>query len=186
MTGPGIKYGLFVVRARLSNGPHLWPAIWMLPTDRANPCKYEEIDIMESRGDNTSVVHVTAFHGRGPGMDMVVQRSGSSVNTIDGIDFSARFHEYSMLWNENMLVWYVDDQIIYSVPTNRDWWQDEGLAKIPCIPNVPFDQPFQIILNLAVGGSFFTNYPPLKIEDARHWKNPTLEVDYVRVYRSFF
>lgn len=49
----------------------------------------------------------------------------------------------------------------------------------------PFDQEFKWILNVAVGGSYFSNpiYGPFRPEDVTKWKKPTMEVDWVRVYQ---
>jgi len=46
------KYGRFEFRAKLPKGKHLWPAMWMLPTDYVygNWAASGEIDIVESRG----------------------------------------------------------------------------------------------------------------------------------------
>lgn len=48
----------------------------------------------------------------------------------------------------------------------------------------PFDQPFYIILNLAIGGDFFgSDGQSLTLAEADNWSRPSLQVDYIRVYQ---
>lgn len=82
-------------------------------------------------------------------------------------DATAEFHNYALEWDEAEMRWYVDD-VLYSVQNS---WFSTGVD-FPA----PFDQPFYILLNVAVGGNFpgapnsGTTFPV------------TMEVDYVRVY----
>jgi beta-glucanase (GH16 family) len=82
-------------------------------------------------------------------------------------DVTADFHDYALEWDEAEIRWYVDG-ILFAV---RNTWSTTS-APFPA----PFDKPFYILLNVAVGGNFpgpptsGTVFPV------------TMEVDYVRVY----
>lgn len=65
--------------------------------------------------------------------------------------------------------WYVDDKLTQTL----DRWESSG-GEFPA----PFDQPFHLILNVAVGGGFVGDV-------AATTKFPQqMQVDYVRVYQS--
>jgi beta-glucanase (GH16 family) len=82
-------------------------------------------------------------------------------------DATAEFHTYALEWDPTELRWYVDD-VLYAM---QNAWSTTG-GPYPA----PFDQPFYLLLNVAVGGDFpgapnaTTEFPV------------TMEVDWVRVY----
>jgi beta-glucanase (GH16 family) len=175
------KYGRFEFRAKLPTGKGVWPALWMLPQDE----KYGgwaasgEIDVLEARGqETTKVLGTLHFGSRWPanthaGKDYVLPRSG----TI------ADFHIYALEWEPNAIRWYVDGQL-YS--TQSFWWSSSKTdgtkgakpaneADLNPWP-APFDQPFYLIMNVAVGGRFLGN------PDQTTTFPVEMQVDYVRVY----
>jgi beta-glucanase (GH16 family) len=81
--------------------------------------------------------------------------------------FSDAFHVYAVEWEPNRIRWYVDGNL-YQTRTPSD---------LPAGAAWAFDQPFFIILNLAVGG-----YWPGNPDSATVFPQRML-VDYVRVYR---
>ena len=161
------RYGRIEASMRLPGGQGLWPAFWLLPQDDAYGgwAASGEIDIMEAvnlggAGDNR--VHGTIHYGgRWP------------ANTYTGSEYVvpsdavSDFHEYALEWDETELRWYVDD-VLYA--TQNAW--STTAAPYPA----PFDKPFYILLNVAVGGHL--PGPP----DASSAFPATLEVDYVRVF----
>jgi beta-glucanase (GH16 family) len=175
------KYGKFEIRAKLPTGQGLWPALWMLPQDE----KYGgwpvsgEIDVMEARGQEPTKVLGTLHYGsRLPANthvsnDYVLPRRGTV----------ADFHVYALEWEPGEIRWYVDGA---RYATQSFWWSsrkadgDRGLnpaseADLNPWP-APFDQPFYLVMNLAVGGKFVGN-------PDRTTAFPTeMVVDYVRVY----
>ncbi len=176
------KYGRFEIRAQLPYGQGLWPAIWMLPTD------YEyggwaasgEIDIMEAVNLKTvftpdkNAVHGTLHFGA---------EWPSNVNAGTFIQFfdthpSDTFHVYAIEWEEGEIRWYVDD-VHYATQVADGWYSqqtaDDGTFTI-VEGNAPFDQPFHLILNVAVGGTW-----PGPPDDSTVFPQEML-VDYVRVY----
>src|SRR5579884_175398 len=160
--------GRFEFRARLPQGKGYWPAIWLLPQDT----KYGrwaasgEIDVMENRGDDPSrVLGTIHFGGEFPKQ---THSKGPSF-TFPAGDSVTNFHIYAIEWATNSIKWYVDSTL-YETQTN--WWSSGG--KYP----VPFDQPFYIVMNLAVGGRFGGN------PDTNTVFPGEMQVDYVRVYRD--
>jgi beta-glucanase (GH16 family) len=146
------KYGRFEFYARLPQGKGYWPALWMMPEHAVyGPWAASgEIDIMENRGINPEKVFGTIhFGGTTPHN---AQSHGPSFNFPSG-DSVTNFHLYAVEWTTNTISWYVDNHL-YQTQTN--WWSSRNRGK-PGEHNpypAPFDQPFYIIMNLAVGGDF--------------------------------
>jgi beta-glucanase (GH16 family) len=177
------KYGKFEFRAKLPTGKGIWPALWMMPQED----KYGgwaasgEIDIMEARGQEPNKVLGTLHFGGGwpenthISKDFVLPRDG----TI------ADFHVYALEWEPGEMRWYVDGRLY---ATQSFWWssgkRDAGKAVKPTKEAdlnpwpAPFDQPFYLIMNLAVGGKFLGNPDKTTVFPAE------MVVDYVRVYEK--
>ena len=161
------RYGRIEARIRLPGGQGLWPAFWMLPQENVYGgwAASGEIDIMEAinlGGSGGNTVHGTIHYGgEWPGN----QLSGASyvVSTSAQDDF----HIYALEWDSGQIRWYVDD-VMYAMQNN---WSSTGGA-FPA----PFDEPFYILLNVAVGG----NWPGSP--DASTVFPVTMEVDWVRVF----
>ena len=175
------KYGRFEFRARLPTGKGVWPALWMLPQNE----KYGgwaasgEIDVMEAKGQEPNKVVGTLHFGSSwpantlAGKDHVLPRAG----TI------ADFHVYALEWEPGEIRWYVDGRL-YS--TQSFWWssskKDGGKGARPAREAdlnpwpAPFDQPFYLVMNVAVGGGFPGNPDRTTVFPAE------MLVDYVRVY----
>lgn len=157
-------YGRFDVRAKLPNGKGLWPAIWMMPTEE----KYGswalsgEIDIMEYKGHETNKIHGTIHHGAAWPNNRFTTKVFESKT-----DYSQDFHVYSLDWRRDRMTWLIDGK---EMNTITKW--DTDAARFPA----PFDQPFHLILNLAVGGGFAG--PP----ESQTPFPAKFEIDYVRVY----
>lgn len=159
-------YGRIEVSAKLPSGQGLWPAIWMLPTEEryGTWAASGEIDIMEMRGQTPDVVLGTLHYGK-PWPDN--SHSGDEYQLPEG-DFSDGFHQFAVEWEAGEIRWYVDGK---HVQTQNQWHSSGG--EFPA----PFDQPFHLLLNLAVGGEFLG--PP----DNSTPFPARMEVDYVRVYQ---
>lgn len=153
--------GRFAARIRLPSGRGIWPAFWMLGSDfdRVGWPQSGEIDIMEYRGQEPSRV-LGSLHGPG-------YSAGNSLTgyfTLRDGRFDADFHVFAVEWTQNDIVWYVDDAPYHRV-RRRD------------VPGEwVFDQPFFLLLNVAVGGGFVG--PP----DPSTAFPQTMLVDWVRVY----
>ena len=159
-------YGRFEFRARLPTGQGFWPAFWLMPRDSVygSWAASGEVDIMENRGQDPATVFGTLhFGGEYPSN---TQSFGPSFKFPSG-DSVASFHVYALEWSTNSFSWYVDGQLYQ---TQSTWWSSG--AAFPA----PFNQPFYLILNLAVGG-YFVGDP-----NAGTVFPGELQVDYVRVY----
>lgn len=159
-------YGRFEVRAKLPRGQGIWPAIWMLPTDNkyGSWAASGEIDIMEMRGQNPSVVLGTLHYG-GEWPDN--KYTGDEWTLPEGT-FADDFHVFAVEWREGVIEWFIDGQ---KVQTQTSWTSAGG--DFPA----PFDQKFHLLLNLAVGGGFLG--PP---DETTEFPQQML-IDYVRVYQ---
>jgi beta-glucanase (GH16 family) len=156
--------GRFEARIRLPLGQGIWPAFWLLGADFGTvgwpACG--EIDIMEYRGQEPSVIHAS-LHGPGySGASAVTSRF-----TLNGQGFDADFHVFAVEWDLDHITWLVDN-VPYHTVAPRD---------LPARGRWVFDHPFFIILNVAVGGNFVG--PP----NASTSFPQTMLVDWVRVYR---
>jgi beta-glucanase (GH16 family) len=168
------KYGRFEFRARLPGGQGYWPTFWLVPQDSVYGgwAASGEIDIMENRGSNpTNILGTIHFGGPYPNN---THSSGPSFNFPSG-DSVTNFHVYALEWSTNSIRWYVDNQLY---ETQSSWWSSSN-RKNSSIRNAypaPFDQPFYIVMNLAVGGNFGGD------PDASTVFPGEIQVDYVRVY----
>lgn len=156
------KYGRIEARIQLPIGQGIWPAFWMLGDDIEDVGWPEtgEIDIMEYRGQEPSIVH-GSLHGPG-------YSGGSPVTNrfrLDGSTFYDNFHVFAVEWDPSRITWFVDEEVYATVSSadvrGRGRWV--------------YDHPFFLILNVAVGGSFVGD------PDASTVFPQTMLVDYVRV-----
>ena len=157
------QYGRVEVRARLPGTQGLWPAIWMLGADIDSVGWPEcgEIDIMELTGDDTDTVHQTVH---GPGYS----GGGAVTDHYDTAgDFTREFHDFQLTWYEDVVKFWVDGNHVHTV-TPSDVGDNDWM----------FNDPFYLILNVAVGGTL-PGYPDDTTELPQR-----MEVEYVRVYDS--
>lgn len=167
-----IKYGRFEVRAKVPSGQGFLPAFWLMASDEnlyGQWPKCGEIDIMEVLGSETTTTHATVHYG-----EPHEQNQGSY--TLTNGDFSGEFHDFACEWEPGEIRWYVDGELFHTV---NDWYSArEGIGEVTY--PAPFDQPFYMILNLAVGGDWPGNPKPGVEFD----ETCRLVVDYVRVYQK--
>ena len=168
------KNGLFEFRAKLPAGQGLWPAIWMMPTTSAYGGwpRSGEIDIMEARGQNTGAVVGAVHSGSSPQTQWTMDATYSPA----GFDIT-QFHTYSLQWTAGpsasqpgSLQWYVDGNLFQT--RTGGWVVPAGATNA----DAPFDQPFYLILNLAVGGHF----TEFKTPGAGSYE---MQIDYARAYQ---
>ncbi|MFC3301432.1 glycoside hydrolase family 16 protein [Parvularcula lutaonensis] len=181
-------YGRISVRAKLPSGQGTWPAIWMLADSETYGTVWPlhgEIDIMEavnlkatcsqcggSTGENrtSSAIH---FGSEWPNNQFVDEKTPlpGEVNPADG------YHVYSVEWAEGIMQFFVDDVLHFTV-RNFEWYTDHPAGAGN--PNAPFDAPFYLIMNLAIGGNW-----PESVNDggvAPDVAPSQMLVDWVRVY----
>lgn len=169
-------YGKVVVRAKLPVKQGMWPAIWMLPTDEAHYGGWPasgEIDIMELIGGEQGknrVYGTLHFDSKQP--DGTHGHDQNMYTLAEAQSFADDYHDFQVEWLPGVIRFYVDGQLYHEV---SDWRTKEpGQPEYYTYP-APFDRPFYLILNLAVGG----DWPGVPSSDL---VSDTMKVDFVRVY----
>ena len=157
------KYGKIVVNAKIPFGMGLWTAIWMLG-DNIGSVGWPlcgEIDIMEHvnlENRFLGTVHSESQHGsNGVGGEIAVQ------------GLNENFHDYSLEWDSDQMSFAFNDSIFFTL-NKADYTDDEE--------HWPFDQPFFLILNLAVGGNW-----PGSPNSSTEFPSKFF-INYVRVYEK--
>jgi beta-glucanase (GH16 family) len=223
--GATIKYGRVEVVARLPEGDWLWPAIWMMPvTDVYGPWPQSgEIDIIESRGNNytyaqggNNIVSSTLHWGPSISLDSWWRTNvkRQALHTT----YSAGFNTFGLEWSQKYLFTYVNSRLLQVLYTNFDqpMFQRGGYPQITSNgsrvadpwsftgrANTPFDTPFYLILNVAVGGinGWFADGQSGKpwVDSSTRakldfwkaqgqwfptWTNPSMEVDRVTMWQQ--
>lgn len=169
-------YGKIEFRAKLPVGKGFWPAVWMLPEDNVgNPYASwganGEIDIMEGMGSKPTKIAQTLHYG---GMWPKNVYTTNEATLAAGTTVSD-WHTYTLEWRSNEIIWSIDGVV---TSTQTKWWSsnvnppdsDDDLNAWPA----PFDKPFYVLINLAVGGNFDGN-PPATAPDKAE-----MMVDYIR------
>jgi beta-glucanase (GH16 family) len=119
-----------------------------------------ELDIMEHVGKHPNFIHSSIHNPSGYG-----QTPYTGIVKIK--QPSSKFHIYSMEWTKDFIIFYVDGKQVYH-------YQPE----VKTIKNWPFDKPFYLIFNIAIGGTWGgpvvddTCFPSV------------MEVDWVKVYQK--
>lgn len=158
------RYGKIEARIKLPYSQGIWPAFWMLGESFSEvgwpACG--EIDIMEMIGgeNNDNQVHGTA-HWDNNGS----HASYGGTYTLDSGIFADDFHTFSVQWTPEFIRWYVDGNQYHVMDITPGELSE-------------FQEDFFILLNVAVGGNW-PGYP-----DETSVFPQTMEVDYVRVYKS--
>ena len=166
------KYGLFEARLKVPRGKGFLPAFWMMPTDESKYGSWPkcgEIDIMEVLGDKLNTSYATLHFGEPHTM-------AQKTKLLKKGNFADEFHVFACEWEPGLIKFYVDGEEIASFD---DWFTKKLYDDEEPYP-APYNQPFYLILNVAVGGNW-PGYP-----DARTTfdEKAQMVVDYVRVYQK--
>ncbi len=176
-------YGRFEIRAKVPWGKGLWPALWMLPQDDAYGgwAASGEIDLMEIVGEKPhEVLNSIHFGSVYPERSLITH-----VHPLPGGSTVADWHVYAVEWEPGEIRFYVDG---VHTSTRDHWWSCsrtvDGAGVVPRRAAdihpwpAPFDQPFYLLMNVAVGG----NFPGVpNVETAFPAE---MVVDYVRVFEK--
>ncbi|WP_224485129.1 glycoside hydrolase family 16 protein [Robertkochia aurantiaca] len=156
------RYGTVEIRANIPEGKGLWPAFWMLGSniDEVGWPVCGEIDILEYVGREPGMVF-TSMH--------TASSHGNTINTqktyIDNIEKG--FHLFRADWTPESITFSVDGEKVYTYAPkekNEETW--------------PYDQPFYLLLNMAIGGNFGGPEVNDAIFPARY------VIDYIKVYQA--
>jgi beta-glucanase (GH16 family) len=159
------QYGYFEIKAKLPKGIGTWPAIWMLPEENRHGGwpKNGEIDIMEHVGYDPGIVHGTVHT---EAFNHILGTHKGEQKAVPS--FNDEFHIYAIDWVKERIDFYIDGKKYFTFENTggdyKEW---------------PFDQPFHLIMNIAVGGGWGGQ----KGVDPSIWPQ-RMEVDYVRVYNQ--
>jgi beta-glucanase (GH16 family) len=156
-------YGYFEMKAKLPGGRGTWAAFWMLPQNFRSWPLDGEIDVMEYVGYRPDVtqasVHTDAYNH-------VAGTEKTATRAAPGAE--RKFYTYALLWTEDVIKGYFEGREYFSFANDkagdkRTW---------------PFNEPFYLKLNLAIGG----NWGGSQGVDNAIFPSK-YEVDYVRVYQ---
>lgn len=139
------KYGYFECVAKVPSGKGTWPAFWMLNDRLRHPGNQEkvgwpqcgEIDIMENVGYDPPGFHFSLHSGK---YNWMRKEQRTSVTRVSN---PTDFHKFGLDWREDSITFYLDDKPVYNVKKTE-----------PDFDSWPFRDPFYMILNLAIGGSW--------------------------------
>lgn len=173
-------YGRFEFRARVPHGKGLWPALWLLPLEEHYGAwaASGEIDVMEVCGDAGHEVLGSLHYGSSfPHRELCTHRLPMPPGAL------AQWHNYAVEWEPGCVRWVFDGEVW----ARQDFWWScsqrdaqggrppQGEHELNAWP-APFDRPFYMVMNIAVGGNFPGS------PDASTPLPAELQIDYVRVY----
>jgi beta-glucanase (GH16 family) len=175
-------YGKIEVRARLPQGQGTWPAIWMLPEEDHYGAwaASGEIDILEAvnlgvacaacaGGREDTILGTLHFGGKPPENRF----AGTEIHFPEVLD---GFHTYAIEWAPDQIVWLVDGRVY--AQRNASEWSTTGSSDA----GAPFDRPFHLILNLAIGGGLPESRGLGGVQLDGYPKR--MEVDWVHVWKK--
>ena len=163
-------YGLFEARVKVPAGKGYLPAFWMMPADEDFYGQWPgcgEIDIMEIMGQETNKAYNTIHYGN-------PHKENQGTYVLEEGSFAEGYHTFSLEWLPGELIWYIDGTETFRTSNWYSSSEGRGTFAYPA----PFDQPFHVILNLAVGGNWVT-YPDDETFESRNYS-----VDYVKIWQK--
>ncbi len=138
-----LQYGRVEFVASVPSGVGTWPALWLLPNDNIYGSwpKSGEIDIMEHVGRRPGVLyyslHTELYNW---------QKQEYYTHELHRSEVTETFHRYAIDWYSDRIVFELDGKEVvtfrkgdYGRDTSHKGW--------------PFDQPFFVLMNLAIGGN---------------------------------
>jgi beta-glucanase (GH16 family) len=188
-----IQYGRVEASIRAPGGAGMWSAFWMLPTN--SPYASEPSGGAGAGGGWAATGEIDIFEAINPGAGGDLDFTGATIyhgfpwplqqflNTrFEDLDATAGFNTYAVEWEADELRFFYNDTHVKTISSQAyySYYYDseEGYQTAP--DGAPFDTPFHLILNLAVGGNA-TGITDLGGLDTAVLPG-AMEVDYVRVY----
>lgn len=151
------QYGRIEIRAKLPFGGGTWPALWMMGTNlpEVGWPNCGEIDIMEHSGNNQNVIHGSLHFPGNFGGNAV-----SETTTKPGV--SDEFNNYTVEWDADQIQFAINDVVYHTFQNSSE---------------LPFNDEFFLIMNVAMGGTFVGGTVDPEFEES------AMEIDYIRVYQ---
>jgi beta-glucanase (GH16 family) len=158
-----VTHGRLEIRAKLPAGAGAWPAFWALGVNlpKVGWPRCGEIDVTEYTGNRPRVTTAAAHLAGYLGGHWYATRTSPASSTL-----SSQFHVYAVSWTSNSLTYYRDRTVIGTITR----------AEVLRHGSWPFDKPFYLLLNLAMGGTYAGSVPASVTSPQRY------VIDYVRVY----
>ena len=156
------QYGYIEARAKLPVGHGIWPAFWMLGVDikQVGWPMCGEIDILEYIGKEPGMVYTTLHY-----KDRHGDKANGKKTPMPAIEEG--WHTYGVNWTKDKIEFFVDGKSVFS-HSEKNKTQE----------NWPFDQPFYILVNMAIGG----NFGGPEVDDSIFPQEYV--IDYIRVYSN--
>ena len=153
------KYGRMVVRAKLPSKSGTWPAVWLLGNSitQVGWPRCGEIDVIEQRGsDKTKIMGAVHWFDQGTNANAKYDKEV----TVAGL--TTEFKKYTFEWTPTVVRYFVDNTKYFEMTINE---------------SMPFNDPFFIVTNIAMGGTLGGPIPG-------GFSTDKLMIDYIRVYEN--
>ena len=153
------QYGRIETRVKLPKRKGTWPAIWLLGKNHSTVGwpRCGEIDFIEQFGqEKDKVITATHWFNEENRSNAMYSKKTSIPSTSD------EFIKYKLTWDEVAIRIYIEGEKAYEIALNE---------------TLPFDQPFFLLINLAMGG---TNGGAT----SSNFISDDFYIDYIRVYEN--
>ncbi|KXZ56635.1 hypothetical protein GPECTOR_1g572 [Gonium pectorale] len=149
----------FEARVKVPNELGAWPAFWLLPNTHREDClacgdfgdgwcSSGEVDILEAR-NRDGLFRSTVHYGGLPDQSWLdCHQATADFNASAAVPY---WNRVSAVMGNESIAFYVNDTLVHTV--NQTQWYTGGANKTKD-PAAPFNRPFYMLLNLAVGGNF--------------------------------
>lgn len=165
------SYGRIEMRAKLPQGEHIWPALWMMGDQEAWP-NCGEIDIVEMVGGES-----TTYRGDTGVIGTLHYPNGDGFkNEAGGIEHGTLFnsskladdyHLYSFEWDSQYMRWYFDNILYFAEPIDTD--QEKYTFT---------NNPMYLILDTSIEGPGDNQLPEGLPSESKFY------IDYIRYFKE--
>ncbi|BCP52434.1 hypothetical protein K32_10510 [Kaistia sp. 32K] len=125
------QFGYFEMRAKLPDGPGVWPAFWLIGVDKKTSSS--EIDVIEYYGQFPEYYHNVAHLFR-DGKDRLQK---DNLVRVPAGSLTDRFNDFGVLVEPELTRFFLNRKEIWRLPTPPE-----------------YHQPFYVLANLALGGGW--------------------------------
>jgi beta-glucanase (GH16 family) len=153
------KQGRLKVRAKFPQSKGTWPAIWLMGQniDQVGWPTCGEIDLVEQNGQEKNKILGTVHW-----LNTADNSNAKYGTELVSSSIGDSFKEYTLLWNSSSIKMYVESVKYFEMSIDS---------------SMPFDQPFFLLVNLAMGGSLGGTIDP-------SFSSDTFTIDYIRLYEN--
>ena len=158
-------------RLMAQSAPGTWPAFWTITNIHRG--RGDELDIIEAYGGwgegnpNSTGYWVTShFWGQDDSKGEPLEHPGKLIEMTQGrlgTSWSQTFHTYGLRIDSLQTTYYLDDEVVWSHPTN----------------SYSYQQPHVLLINYAIGGA-----SGWKVDLERYNNTSEMYVDYLRVFEQ--